>query len=427
MEQANGESQALARDMIDDLSPSLILVVGIAGGTATNDFTLGDIVLSLRIHDFTVHAVNPDASREYALGGGPMIRSVAAHVADLPSYRAELATWHESLPDRPAVDVENAVINGPDAWVAKVRASLAHHFGNGKGRAPKYTSGVIGSSDGVIKEPGVMIQWLAAARNLLAVEMETAGAYRAASAPEGCAVLAIRALSDIVGLTRDDAWTLYACRAAAAFTRAYLRTTPVQPAVLAAPQGTRAASGPIFAEFYRSLASTIASERTAALDGIDRVLSYGAPATAAVLDRLERFALDPAADPSDRARSIQVMRARIGVRPRTMCALVTEYASNPRSSIFPKPGNSGPAYALITDSLDAVDVLLELLVANLEHDELLARDALLAMAYHLREHARSVREERAADWKRFATTQTGRLPRDAATVVQLIDGEQFGR
>ncbi len=427
IEQGNGESQALARDMIDELSPSLLLVVGIAGGAPTNDFTLGDIILSLRVHDFTAHAVNSDATREYALGGGPMIRNVAAHVADLPSYRAELATWHASLPERPVVDVDNAMIQGPDAWVARVRASLAHHFGNGKKPSPKYTSGVIGSSDGVIKDPNVMSQWLSTARNLLAVEMETAGAYRAASAPEGCAVLAIRALSDIVGLKRDDEWKRYACRAAAAFTQAYLRTTPVPPTVLAARQATNASSsGAIFAEFYRSLASTVASERAAAFDGIDRVLSYGAPATAAILDRLERFALDPTSDPNDRARSIQIMRARIGVRPRTMCSLVTEYATNARSSIFPGPGNSGPAFALITDSLEAMDVLLEVFASNVEISERHVRDVLQAMSYHLREHARSVGEERAKDWKRFVGPHTAQFPREVASVVDLIDGDRFG-
>ena len=40
-------------------------------------------------------------------------------------------------------------------------------------------------------------------------------------------MLAIRALSDIVGLRRNDAWTKYACASAAAFARAYLKTYPV--------------------------------------------------------------------------------------------------------------------------------------------------------------------------------------------------------
>src|SRR5262249_29039291 len=45
IEQGNGEAQEAARDLFDDLHPSLILVVGIAGGVPSDDITLGDIVL----------------------------------------------------------------------------------------------------------------------------------------------------------------------------------------------------------------------------------------------------------------------------------------------------------------------------------------------------------------------------------------------
>jgi len=56
-------------------------------------------------------------------------------------------------------------------------------------------------------------------------EMESGGVYRAAR--ERCPMLAIRGISDIVGLKRADDWTKYACASAAAFTRAFLRTRPV--------------------------------------------------------------------------------------------------------------------------------------------------------------------------------------------------------
>jgi hypothetical protein len=45
-------------------------------------------------------------------------------------------------------------------------------------------------------------------------------------------MLAIRGISDIVGLKRADAWTKYACASAAAFTRAFLRTRPFVAAPL---------------------------------------------------------------------------------------------------------------------------------------------------------------------------------------------------
>lgn len=42
IEQGNGEAQEAARDLIDDVQPSLLLVVGIAGGVPSDDVTLGD-------------------------------------------------------------------------------------------------------------------------------------------------------------------------------------------------------------------------------------------------------------------------------------------------------------------------------------------------------------------------------------------------
>jgi len=50
-------------------------------------------------------------------------------------------------------------------------------------------------------------------------------------------MLVIRGISDIVGLKRSDAWTQYACASAAAFTRAFLRTRPVDPSAGARSHG----------------------------------------------------------------------------------------------------------------------------------------------------------------------------------------------
>jgi hypothetical protein len=40
-------------------------------------------------------------------------------------------------------------------------------------------------------------------------------------------MVAIRGISDIVGFKREEAWTEYACRSAAVFAKAFLRTMPV--------------------------------------------------------------------------------------------------------------------------------------------------------------------------------------------------------
>ena len=75
-----------------------------------------------------------------------------------------------------------------------------------------------------------MEQWQELIRHVLAVEMETAGAYRAAQGRESqYPVIPIRGISDIVGLERDDRWTAYACHTAAAFALAFARSWEEPP------------------------------------------------------------------------------------------------------------------------------------------------------------------------------------------------------
>jgi hypothetical protein len=135
--------------------------------------------------------------------------------------------WTDALPQQPKVSWSGKdQVHGPQAWQRKVRTVLEVHHGEASvPRAPRFAIGPIGSSDRLIKDPRVVIPWISTARNLLAVEMESSGVYRATR--ERCAMLSIRAISDIVGLTRSDAWTTYACASVAAFTRAYLNTQPI--------------------------------------------------------------------------------------------------------------------------------------------------------------------------------------------------------
>ena len=115
---------------------------------------------------------------------------------------------------------------GPPEWQSELRTRWSTTTDAAPRRArPIYAAGPIASSDRLVKDPELLIPWLQTARNLLAIEMESGGVYRAAQ--ERCPMLAIRGISDIVGLKRADAWTKYACASAAAFTRAFLRTRPV--------------------------------------------------------------------------------------------------------------------------------------------------------------------------------------------------------
>lgn len=227
-EQGNGEAQEAARDMVEDTAPALILVVGIAGGLPSDDLTLGDVVLSTRVHDFTVEARKARGKTAYAITGGPIAKKVTASIANLAAREAELGAWTDDLPAKPKVVWNRpGQVYGPKKWARELREKLDGHYGKSSvPRAPIYAIGPIGSSDRLVKDPKVLFPWIETARNLLAVEMESGGVYRATR--ERCAMLAIRAISDIVGLNRSAAWTRYACSAAAAFARAYLKTRPVE-------------------------------------------------------------------------------------------------------------------------------------------------------------------------------------------------------
>jgi nucleoside phosphorylase len=226
IEQGNGEAQEAARDLIDDLQPSLLLVVGIAGGLPSDDITLGDVVLSTRILDFSVEARKFQEDTTYNVGGGPIAKSIAAGIANLGARESELGEWWAELPHKPAVKSAPRKLYGPKTWQREVREKLQVHYGKKvAARTPTFAAGPIASSDRLVKDPKVLFPWITSARGILAIEMESAGVHRATR--DRTPMLSIRGISDIVGFRRQDAWTKYACASASAFTRGYLRTRPV--------------------------------------------------------------------------------------------------------------------------------------------------------------------------------------------------------
>ncbi len=233
-EQGNDTSQKLANDMIHDLNPQLILVVGIAGGVPHDEFTLGDVIVSTRIHNLNVGAQHEDGTSTFDIRGGihPLISDITGN---LLLYQDRLAGWNEPSSigqARPDVNVRRATISGDEEWRNRVRASLKLHFGTepNRTRLPKFKTGSIASSNHLIRNPLILTQWRDIARTILAVEMESAGVYEAAQRIDRqYPVMAIRGISDIIGLKRDERWTAYASQTAAAFTYAFIMTEPIAP------------------------------------------------------------------------------------------------------------------------------------------------------------------------------------------------------
>ncbi|TMC21177.1 MAG: TIR domain-containing protein [Chloroflexi bacterium] len=240
-EQGNGVSQQVAFDMMRDLDPQLLLVVGIAGGVPHNEFTLGDVVISSRIHNFTVSAINQSKITFDVTGGiHPLVSEI---VASLPMYRSELAGWNEHdciHMARPAMDLSWVADNvyGETEWRDDVLKSFNSHFGEAANhdRLPLFKTGSIASSNMLMKNTEIPTTWRESARSILAIEMEAAGALQAAQQMgKQYPVMAIRGISDIIGLKRDERWTSYACQSAGAFTCAFINAGIIEPRDSSAP------------------------------------------------------------------------------------------------------------------------------------------------------------------------------------------------
>jgi nucleoside phosphorylase len=231
-EQGQARAQAVANEMIEDLEPKWLMLVGIAGGMPENEFSLGDVVVASRLTDFAVSATLQDKPSEFSVSGGMMHQDVEDFVAHLPAFSKKLNGWNKANAigrTRPRLTVNRdstaPEYYGDDDWRKKVIASLCETFpATGRRRGPIYVARPVISSNTLVKSTELAREWQHAARQVAAVEMELTGIYMAAwrSGNRSCRVLAIRGLSDIVGYKRSPEWTRYACETAAAFAHAVI-------------------------------------------------------------------------------------------------------------------------------------------------------------------------------------------------------------
>lgn len=232
IEQGEGQAQKVAADLISDLEPRWLLVVGIGGAVPSMDLTLGDVVCATRVHDFSVRAVKEGAMDTYSAGGGPMHAEIQRLLASLPAIvKLQLGDWNsrEALGTaKPTLRVPGSNSDryyGDVEWRAELRRTLLYHFPRDRPpRPPIVTSRPVATSDALIKSTRLLSQWQQYARGAAAVEMELGGVFLAArKINREIPILAIRGISDIVGFKREEQWTKYACSTAASFAYALLR------------------------------------------------------------------------------------------------------------------------------------------------------------------------------------------------------------
>jgi nucleoside phosphorylase len=226
--------------MIDDLNPSWLFLVGIAGGMPHLEYSLGDVVLASSLNDFSVSAAIQDQSSEFHSVGGLMHPDVENLLRHLPALTECIKgwNWRRSIGiEKPAVvipeDLADPTYYGSEDRKESIRSSLRVSFRADKPvRAPKFRISPIISTNVLVKDADLAHQWLQSARHTAAVEMELGGVYLAAhrGGQRNYRVVAIRGITDIVGFRRSGDWTGYACQSAAAFAFALLRSAGLQMA-----------------------------------------------------------------------------------------------------------------------------------------------------------------------------------------------------
>lgn len=201
-------------DLIRDWSPRFILVNGIAGGLSRQDQEFGDVVVSDSVVYYESGKVG-GKGKEYRskqfLSDGSLLNGLL----NLRDSR-----WKHRLPPRP---------DGTDET-----QDIPHlHFGP------------IASGEKVIACATEARRLLDMNRNLIAVEMESAGVASVAfSAIKRIGFLTVRAICDFADVLKNDDWHEYATHSAASCLRAFLEERPVatsegnwpEPSISPAPE-----------------------------------------------------------------------------------------------------------------------------------------------------------------------------------------------
>ena len=237
-DQGQSVAQSVARDAIDDLAPRWLILAGIAGGIPDNEFSLGDVLLAGRLHDFSVTAAIEDEHPQFRPGGGPVHPAVERLLAYMPAYRDRLGDWNrQSLLtcQKPTVlvpdDIRSDCYYGADNTRKTVRSSLQRHFPKTSvSRAPLFKVGAVATANVLLKDTALLAEWRRAARDISHIEMEAGGVYFAArhARPHELPLLCVRGISDIVGFSRTPEWTPFACHVAASFLHALLSHLPLE-------------------------------------------------------------------------------------------------------------------------------------------------------------------------------------------------------
>ncbi|PTQ83732.1 hypothetical protein [Nitrosomonas ureae] len=173
LEQGHSPAQSATSDVIADLNPNWIVLVGIAGAAPESEFSLGDVVIAERMIDFSVSAALADGTKEIVHRGAPAHKAIQDWISRLPVLKSRLGDWNQlSKLDviMPTISIEDGLSHIPDeVWKDKLRHSLKHRFEPKKGNTPRLpivTAAAIASGNILVKDHELLKYWQQIARNL---------------------------------------------------------------------------------------------------------------------------------------------------------------------------------------------------------------------------------------------------------------------
>lgn len=214
--------------IISELNPSFTLLVGIAGGIPQKKGSLvfGDVALSTGGLDVTRSELDPGGSYrskdEKPFFIHRWILDLAGAIDVDPRWKGQEMVLVPRPPLKPLVKLTNC----KDAWFAAIKRNFDERAND---EEPFLVSGTFSSGYPFVRDDGHAKKWQKVVSQancppLIANEMELIGVHTCSSTRRiNHNYLAIKGISDIVGIERDRAWTPYAAATAASFALGFVR------------------------------------------------------------------------------------------------------------------------------------------------------------------------------------------------------------
>jgi nucleoside phosphorylase len=226
----SGDAAEAVRNLVEDLGPSVVLMVDVATAMPSNELTLGDVIVATRI----VNVRREDIFQAKSFQTESVHKDVLKWASNAPGFAVR--GWDSNkftgpVPTLPAEPGGFSLIRIPTL------SSLKQHFSEitylpvaprTKTRQPRLVTGTLVSTDRTIEDLYIYQLWEHIGREFLAIETKTLGCY-AAARTLNLPLMSIRGIAEVFGVERDPLWVSYACKIATSFALAFLEARPIVP------------------------------------------------------------------------------------------------------------------------------------------------------------------------------------------------------